>query len=151
MRGALRIVAPLSAALVLVPAAVAATPGTYTGWQVTGDGDRIAKTRTTLEVRPSGRSFELRTQKFKVTCPYLDNDGTAHRKWMKIRFRGRIGEGDVVDDVHNLKGGTQRVRVRGEFTGNRFAGRMSVQSQPRIAGACTGSRRIKVTLAGAVG
>ena len=135
-------------ACLLVSVAVAATPGTYDGWLYKANGERWRATFTTLTVRDTagGQRFRLSVYNMRLGCPYLDK----HGKQAHARFRfvhNGIVEGQRIDDTRQYPktSPTHEVRVRGTFTGRRFTGRIDVDSAPGVAGACTGSARVKVT------
>ena len=139
----------LAGALLLVPVAIAATPGTYEGWLHKPNGERYKGSLSLLTVRDTaqGQRFRLSVYNMRLGCPYLDKNG---RK-AKARFRFVYRDGDVDGSFINSVGEfpddgspTHRVRVVGRFIGRRFDGRVTVRSAPGITGACTGSSRIVV-------
>ncbi len=136
----------LAAALLLVPAAIAATPGKYEGFLFKASGERWTGTKTTLTVRDTdfGQRFRLSVYNMRLGCPYLDDDGDQARARFRFVQRGVV-QGDRIDDTREFPEGdaTHLVRVRGTFTGRRFRGRVTVDSAPGITGACTGSARVR--------
>ena len=141
-------VAVVAAALLLVPVAVAATPGTYEGFLFKASGKRWTGTQTTLTVRDTdfGQRFRLSVYNMRLGCPYLDEDGRPARARFRFVHQG-IVNGDVIDDTREYpeQDPTHRVRVRGRFIGRRFSGRIVVRSAPGITGACVGSARVLVS------
>jgi hypothetical protein len=139
--------AVLAAALLLVPVAVAATPGTYEGWLYKANGKRWTGTMTTLTVSdtPRGQRFRLSVYNMRLTCPYLDDHGNVVKARFRFIHRG-IVEGGVIDDTRQypMRRPTHDVRVRGRFVGRRFVGRIRVTNADGVTGACTGSARVKV-------
>ena len=139
-------VAALAATVVLVPAATAATPGTYKGWLYTAKGERWKGTRTTLTVNRGRDRFRLSTYNMRLGCPYLDRNGEPARARFRFVHRGVVS-GDFIDDTRQYprEDPTHEVRVRGRFIGRRrFRGRITVRSAPGVVGACTGSARVRV-------
>ena len=138
-------VAALAAAFLLVPVAVAATPGTYEGWLYTAKGKRWKGTLTTLTVNQAGDRFRLSTYNMRLGCPYLDKNGEPARARFRLVHRGLVS-GNFIDDTRQypMEDPTHEVRVRGRFTGRRFLGRISVYSAPGVTGACTGAARVRV-------
>jgi hypothetical protein len=141
-------VAALATAALLVPVAVAATPGTYTGSLYKASGERWSGTPTTMYVydRPQGQRFTLSSYNMRLTCPYLDRYGRQARARFRFVHRGVV-EGSRIDDTRDYPrtNPTHRVRIRGTFVGRRFGGRVRVTSAPGITGACTGSVRVRVS------
>jgi hypothetical protein len=138
----------LAAALLLVPAATAATPGTYTGWLYKASGERWKGTFTRVAVRDTerGQRFRLSVYSMRLGCPYLDKNGRQARARFRFVQTGLVN-GDVIDDTREYpeQNPTHRVRVRGRFVGRRFSGRIVVGSAPGVAGACTGSARVRAS------
>jgi len=138
----------LAAALLLVPVAVAATPGKYEGFLFKASGERWTGTKTTLTVRDTdfGQRFRLSVYNMRLGCPYLDKNGRQARARFRFVQQGLVN-GEVIDDTREYpeQNPTHRVRVRGRFIGRRFSGRIVVGSAPGVAGACTGSARVLVT------
>jgi hypothetical protein len=139
-------VAVLAAAVLLVPAAVAATPGTYEGWLYKGNGERWRGTPTTLTVNAAGDRFRLSTYNMRLGCPYLDRNGDQARARFRFVLRGVVS-GQFIDDsrAYPRTDPTHEIRVRGRFVGRRFVGRIRVDSAPGITGACTGAARVRAT------
>ncbi|HEV2813104.1 MAG TPA: hypothetical protein VGW10_07635 [Solirubrobacteraceae bacterium] len=132
-----------------VGVAVAATPGTYEGWLYKSSGERWRGTFTTLTVPDTDgeERFRLSVYNMRLGCPYLDRNGNPARARFRFVYRG-IVQGQRIDDTRGFPSGdnpTNMVRVRGTFVGRRFAGRITVSSAPGVAGACTGSARVRVT------
>ena len=138
-------VAALAAAFLLVPAAVAATPGTYEGWLYKANGKRWSGTPTTLTVNAAGDRFRLSTYNMRLTCPYLDRHGNQVRARFRFIHRGLVS-GEFIDDTRQYprRNPTHEVRIRGQFIGRRFTGRITVRSAPGVTGACTGSARVRL-------
>jgi hypothetical protein len=143
------VVAALAAALLATAAvALAATPGTYDGWLYTANGERWKASFTTLTVRDTaaGQRFRLSVYNMRLGCPYLDKYGNPATARFRFVHRGVV-EGQRIDDTRGYPSDdpTQMVRVRGTFDGGGFAGRITVSSAPGVAGACTGSARVRVS------
>jgi hypothetical protein len=140
-------VATVATAALLVPVAVAATPGTYTGSLYKASGARWPGTPTTLYVyeRPRGQRFTLSTYNMRLTCPYLDRYGRQARARFRFVHRGVV-EGSRIDDTRNYPrvDPTHRVRIRGTFAGRRFRGRVRVSAAPGVTGVCTGAAGVRV-------
>ena len=140
--------AVLAAALLLVPVAVAATPGTYEGWLYKASGERWRASFSEMTVRDTarGQRFRLSVYNMRLGCPYLNPDGSPARARFRFVHRGVV-EGQRIDDTRNYprEDPTQVVRIRGTFVDRRFAGRITVDSAPGVAGACTGSARVRVS------
>jgi opacity protein-like surface antigen len=148
MRLRVVIVAALAAALLSAAVAVAATPGTYDGWLYKADGARWKGSFTTLTVRDTarGQRFRLSVYNMRLGCPYLDKYGNQAKARFRFVQQGVV-EGQRIDDTRGYPADdpTEMVRVRGSFTGGRFAGRITVSSAPGVAGACTGSARVRAS------
>ncbi len=142
------LLAATTAGLLLVPVAVAATPGDYDGWLYDNAGNRYTGTFTTMRVWDTARDqrFRLSSYNMRLTCPYLDRDGNFVRARFRFVHRG-LTSGSFVDDTRNYpkKNPSHRVRIRGVFDGRTFRGRVTVTAAPRVTGACTGSARVRVT------
>ena len=139
-----------TASLLLVPVAVAATPGTYEGWLYKANGERWKGSQTTLTVRDfaDGQRFRLSVYNMRLGCPYLDRNGNQAKARFRFVFRNGIVDGDAIDHTGSYpseRDPSHRVRVRGRFVGRRFRGRIRVSAAPGIAGACTGSARVRVS------
>ncbi len=139
MRRGLRLMAPLVAALVLVPAATAATPGTYRGHLLAKDGDRIKRATVTATVR--GNRLTLDARNLRATCPYLDDDGKLTRLRVNLSWTGNV-VGNRVDGIAPVEGGNNVLVLRGRFSGRRFSGRLSLRPAEGVTGACSGSHRL---------
>ena len=137
-------VAVLGAALLLVPVAVAATPGRYNGWLYKANGHRWSGTVTMLDVAdtPAGQRFRLSLYNMRLTCPYVDRRGRVVRQRLRLVQQG-IVQGDFIDDTRRLNR-TQLVRVRGRFIDRRFAGRITVGPRAGLTGVCGGSAHVRV-------
>ncbi len=137
-----------AAAVLLVPVAVAATPGSYEGWLYKASGERWRASFSELTVRDTaaGQRFRLSVYNMRLGCPYLDESGRAARARFRFVHRGVVS-GARIDDTRSYPkvDPTHRVRVRGTFVDRRFSGRITVRSAPGIAGACEGSARIRVS------
>ncbi len=137
----------VAAALLLVPVAVAATPGTYDGWLYKADGERWRASFSELRVRetPRGQQFRLSVYNMRLGCPYPDRNGRPVRALFRFVHRGPV-EGARIDDTRRFPKSdpTHLVRLRGTFVGRRFSGRITVRSAPGVTGACTGSARVRV-------
>ena len=140
-------VATLAATALLVPVAVAATPGTYRGWLYKASGERWTATQTRLTVRDTdfGQRFELSTYNMRLTCPYPDRTGAPAQRRFRFIHRGVV-EGAFIDDTRQYpeRNPTHRVRIRGTFVGRRFGGRVRVSAAPGRTGVCTGAARVRV-------
>ena len=139
--------AAAGAAAVLVPVAVAATPGTYEGWLHKPSGERWKGTPTTLRVYDTafGQRFRLSTYNMRLTCPYPSSTGGPDTARFRFVHRGVV-QGAYIDDTRNYprRDPSHRVRIRGRFTGRRFEGSVRVTAAPGVVGACTGSARIRL-------
>jgi hypothetical protein len=128
--------------------ALAADAGTYEGWLYKANGERWKGSRTSLSVTETaaGQRFRLSVYNMRLGCPYLDRNGKPAKARFRFVHRGVV-EGDVIDDTRQypLDDPTHEVRVRGRFVGGRFAGRIRVGSAPGVAGACTGSARVRLS------
>ncbi|HEX2084491.1 MAG TPA: hypothetical protein VHF89_02325 [Solirubrobacteraceae bacterium] len=150
MRARVAGVAVTAAAMLLVPVAVAATPGTYEGWLYNSKGKRYSGTFTMLTVRdtPRGQRFRLSTYNMRLTCPWLDRNGRLARARFRFVHRGLVA-GDFIDDTRSYPKDdptpTHEVRIRGRFVGPRFSGRIRVDPAPGVTGTCTGGARVRVT------
>jgi hypothetical protein len=142
------IAAGLCALVLLVPVAVAATPGTYDGWLYKADGTRWKASFTTLSVRDTarGQRFRLSVYNMRLGCPYLDKYGRQAKARFRFVHQGVV-EGQRIDDTRGYPKDdpTQTVRVRGTFVSGEFRGRIKVSSAPGVAGACTGAARVRVS------
>jgi hypothetical protein len=140
-------VAAVAAGALLVPVAIAATPGTYEGWLYKASGARWTGTPTTLRVYDTdrGQRFRFSTYNMRLTCPYLDRYGRQAKARFRFVHRGVV-EGARIDDTRDYPrtNPTHRVRIRGTFVGRRFGGRVRVSAAPGITGTCTGSARVRV-------
>ena len=139
------VVAALAMSL-LAGVALAATPGTYEGWLYKKNGSRLKGTFSILSVNDAGDRFRLSVYNMPLTCPYLDRNGNQAKARFRFIHRG-IVQGDFIDDTREYPkdSPTQIVRITGRFTGSRFSGNVRVSSAPQVAGACTGSARIRVS------
>ena len=135
----LRLAAPLAAALVLVPAATAATPGTYKGWLYSAGGKRLKDAPANLGVR--GNRVALAAVNLRATCPYPDRRGRATRLLLSVTWAGNVRD-DRVHGVAMVEGGNNELRLVGRFSGRRFTGRLSMRPAPGVAGACSSSHRV---------
>jgi hypothetical protein len=128
--------------------ALAADTGTYDGWLYKADGTRWKGSSTKLSVTETaaGQRFRLSVYNMRLGCPYLDRDGKPAKARFRFVHRGVV-EGNVIDDTRQypVDDPSHEVRVRGRFVGKRFTGRIRVDSAPGVAGACTGSARVKVS------
>ena len=126
-------------------AAFAATPGTYEGWLYKANGERWTGSLSTLTVSDSGDRFRLSVYNMRLGCPYLDRNGNPAKARFRFIHRGVVN-GETIDDTREYprQSPTHLVRVRGQFVGRRFVGRIRVSAAPRVAGACTGRARIRV-------
>ena len=135
------------AGLVFASLAFAATAGVYEGWLYKSNGERWRATFTTLTVRDTaaGQRFRLSVYNMRLGCPYLDENGNQAHARFRFVHRGVV-DGNRIDDTREYPRDdpTQIVRVRGTFSGRRFTGRITVRSAPGVAGACTGSARVRV-------
>ena len=146
-----RRLAAAAAAVVLSGAglAYAATPGTYEGWLYkVSDGERWKGSHTTLTVTDTarGQRFRLSVYNMRLHCPYPDRTGRAARARLRFVQRG-IVTGDAIDDTRQYptaEDPSHEIRVRGVFTGRRFAGRIRVTAAPGVTGACEGRARVRV-------
>ena len=130
------------AALLTAPAAPAATAGTYAG-SLFQSGERVRGSNVRLVVLEGGDRFTLRARRMRLTCPFPDDDGSgAATVRLRLVHRGDV-DGDRIDDTRILEGGNNQVRVTGEFTGRRFAGRIRVSGAPGVTGACSGTARVR--------
>ena len=84
----LRLAAPLAAALVLVPAATAATPGTYRGHLLAQGGERLRDAKVTATVR--GDRLALAAVNLRARCPYPDDDGRPTRVRVSLSWIGNV-------------------------------------------------------------
>ena len=111
------------------------------------DGERWKGSLTTLTVRDTdrGQRFRLSVYNMRLGCPYLDRNGKPVRARFRFIHRG-IVTGDAIDDTRQypMEDPTHEVRIRGLFVGRRFIGRIRVSAAPGVAGACTGSARVRV-------
>jgi hypothetical protein len=134
-------VGALAATALLVPVAVAATPGTYRGWLYKASGERWTATQTRLTVRDTdfGQRFELSTYNMRLAC------GDGSRARFRFVHRGVV-EGAFIDDTRDYppRRPTHRVRIRGTFVEGRFGGRVRVTAAPGRTRACTGAARVRV-------
>jgi hypothetical protein len=147
MKRTMRMCLPAVVALCVVAgAAVAATPGDYEGWLYKKNGTRHKGTLSKLTVEPGGDRFRLSVYNMPLSCPYLDRNGDPARARFRFIQRGVIID-NAIDDTREYPSDspTHVVRVRGSFVGRRFRGTIRVSSAPRVAGACTGSARIRVS------
>jgi hypothetical protein len=139
----------VAAALLVVPVALAATAGTYEGWLYKASGKRWTGTMTTVTVAQTdfGQRFRFSVYNMRLGCPYLDKNGNQARARFRFVQTGLVN-GDVIDDTREYpaQNPTHRVRIRGRFVGDRFSGRVTVGSAPGVAGACTGSARVRASL-----
>jgi hypothetical protein len=128
--------------------AVGAPLGTYEGWLYKANGKRWKGTFTTLSVTETarGQRFRLSTYNMRLGCPYLDRNGKPARARFRFVHRGLV-TANTIDDTRQYPRDdpTHEVRVRGRFTGRRFVGRIRVAAAPGVAGACTGSARVRVS------
>ena len=140
--------AALAVALCGGSLAVAADTGTYEGWLYKADGKRWKGSFSTMSVteNANGQRFRLSVYNMRLGCPYLDRNGKQAKARFRFVHRGVV-EGVVVDDTRQYpaEDPTHEVRVRGRFVERRFSGRITVRPAPGIAGACSGSARVKVT------
>ena len=139
----LRLAAPLSVLLILVPAASAATPGTYRGALLSSSGKRLSDARATLVVR--GDRVRLSARNLRATCPYLDEDGRAVRLRVHVQWSGYLRGTTRVDGVASVRGGSSELRLVGRFSGRRFTGRLTMRPAEGVTGACSGSHRVVAT------
>ena len=118
------------------------------GWLYKASGERWKGSQTTLTVteEAGGQRFRLSVYNMRLGCPYLDRHGDQARARFRFVQTGLVN-GDVIDDTREFpaQNPTHRIRFRGRFDGTRFTGRMTVGSAPGVAGACTGSARVKVS------
>ncbi len=127
--------------------ALAAEAGTYEGWLYKASGERWKGSVSTLSVTETaaGQRFRLSVYNMRLGCPYLDRNGKPARARFRFIHRGVV-DGDAIDDTRQypMEDPTHEVRVRGRFVGRRFVGRIRVDAAPGVAGACTGSARVRV-------
>ena len=130
----------LLGALVLAPAAVAATPGEYEGslWQ---RGAKVKNSLARVVVNEDGDRFTLGARRMKLRCP-----GKPSSVRLRLQHRGVVAPDGHVDDARLLEGSNNQVRVVGRFTGERFTGSIRVTGAPGVEGACKGTARIRVAL-----
>jgi hypothetical protein len=128
--------------------ALAADNGTYEGWLYKASGERWKGSFTSMSVteNANGQRFRLSVYNMRLGCPYLDKNGKQAKARFRFVHRGVV-EGSTIDDTRSYpaENPTHEVRVRGRFVGRRFSGRIRVDSAPGVAGACTGSARVRVS------
>ena len=139
----IRLAAALVAALILVPAASAAAPGTYRGWLYSPAGERLKESPVSAVVR--GDRLQLKARNLRATCPYPDEDGGPTRLRVSVEWRGDIRAGDRVDGVAKVEGGNNDLRLVGRFSGPRFTGRLTLRGAEGVTGACSASHRVIAT------
>ena len=139
----LRLLAPLTALLILVPAASAATPGTYSGSLLSSSGKRLSDAKVAITVR--GDRVRLTARNLRATCPYPDDDGGPARLRVHAGWAGFLKAENRVDGVALVQGGSSELRLVGRFTSRRFTGRLTLRPAEGVTGACSGSHRVAAT------
>ena len=73
----------------------------------------------------SGDRFRLSVYNMRLGCPYLDRNGDPAKARFRFIHRGVVN-GQTIDDTREYprQSPTHLVRVRGQFVGRRFVGRI---------------------------
>jgi hypothetical protein len=90
-----------------------------------------------------GERGSLTAKRFRVGCPYLEDDGSPASMRIPVDWRGPV-RGSRVDATSPLHGGNSVVRLTGRFTGRTFTGRLRVLPAEGVAGSCTGEHRVRL-------